>query len=185
MAFREIKGNSFIKCDAFWQPELNESFTGVLIDVNRKAKDNLSGQVRPLYLFAALTPKGEVSSFVLDKKPAKIKAGGIVGVNSSGEISQKIGANVAQFFGHTCRITYTAKEQFQRDGKSLPIKRFLVELDDEVAKGEHTLSQENGGKTVKYASYVQPDAKPIGVETEQAHPTANASPVPFDLPTGN
>src|SRR5271157_1962852 len=104
MAKRELKGNSFIRCGGFWQPEEGESFTGILIDCNEKAKDNLSGQIRPLYLFAAVCPKNEKSTFILNKVEVKIKPGQIVGVNSTGELTQKLGANVKDAFGHEVTI---------------------------------------------------------------------------------
>lgn len=184
MAKREIKGNAFIRCNGFWQPDEGESFTGILIDCNEKAKDQLSGEIRPLYLFGAVCPKGEKSTFVLDKQDVKLKAGDIVGVNSTGELAQKLGANVKDAFGHELTITYTKKDTFVRDGKTLPIKRFTVMVDDELAKGSITFSKENGGATATYASFARPNAPPIGQKVEQAHPTANAAPVPFDIPTG-
>ncbi len=185
MAKREIKGNSFIRCDGFWQPEIGESFTGILLDCNEKAKDQLSGEIRPLYIFAAVCPKGEKATFILDKQPVKLKAGQIVGVNSTGELQQKLGANVKEFFGFEATLTYTAKETFERDGKTLPIKRYKTEVEDQLAKGSITFSAENGGATATYASFARPNAPPIGQRAVQAHPTANASPVPFDIPAGS
>jgi len=184
MAKREIKGNSFIRCDGFWQPEEGEAFTGILLDVNEKAKDQLSGEIRPLYIFAAVCPKGEKSTFILDKKEVKLKAGQIVGVNSTGELQQKLGANVKEFFGFEATLTYTKKDSFVREGKTLPIKRFKTEVENELAKGSVTFSAENGGATSMYASFARPNAPPIGQKVEQAHPTANAAPVPFDIPQG-
>lgn len=177
MAKKEFKGTSFIRCDAFWQPEPGESFTGILLDCNEKAVDKLSGNLRPLYIFAALCPKGEKATFMLEKQAVKIKPGQIVGVNSCGELAQKMGANVAQFFGHETTLTFVKKETFERDGKTLPIKRYKVEADDAVPTGSHVYD----GETKPYASYARPDAKPIA--SGSAKDTDEE--IPFEAPSPN
>jgi hypothetical protein len=178
MAKRELKGQEFIRCEAFWQPDdVGESFTGILLDVNEKMVDKMSGKDRPLYIFAYAPMKGEKHTLVLEKEVVKLKPGQIVGVNSASEIDSKLGQHLAEAFGHEVTIVFTKKENFvNKAGAARSIKRYKVELDDALHTGSHT----RDGKTVTYASYERKDAKPIGAVTERE--TTTSSPVPFDVP---
>lgn len=140
MAKKEIKGNEFTRCDAFWQPENEgESFTGVLIDVNKNLTDNLSGKIRPLYIFVSLGVKGEKCNLVVPKNADSPKAGKsipnekgiIIGVNDTYEIATKIGEHLDEVLGHEVTITFTEKEPFKKKGGGQrELKRFKVMYDD-------------------------------------------------------
>jgi hypothetical protein len=138
MAKQERQGRQFTKCDAFWDAQVGESFTGVLIDCNERFPDAMKGKnaVKPLYIFKSLGAKGEAPTLNLEddkgnKKKVPNKKGLIVGVFDCGELHDKIFAKYEETVGRDATITYEKKEPFTtKDGAQQTIKRMKVLVDD-------------------------------------------------------
>lgn len=140
MAKQERQGRSFTKCEAFWDAQEGESFTGVLIDCNEKFPDTMKGPnaYKPLYIFKSLGVKGEAPTLNLEddkgkKQKVANKKGLIVGVFDCGELNDKIFAKYEETVGRDTTITYTKKEPFTaKGGAKQTIKRMQVLVDDQL-----------------------------------------------------
>jgi hypothetical protein len=177
MAKREIKGNEFTRCDAFWQPaNPGEVFTGVLIDVNANMVDSLSGAQRPLYIFLSLGVKKEKCTLIVPQNADSPQAGKAIpnekglkiGVNDTYDIRAKLGEHLQELLGHEITLTFTEVTAFKKKGTnaSRSLKRFKVEADDEV-------HSEFGSKAVMRSS-------PTGGGTEAVDAPNLDSEIPFD-----
>ena len=150
MAKQERQGRQFTKCEAFWDAQVGERFTGVLIDCNEKFPDAMKGKnaVKPLYIFKSLGVKGESPTLNLEdekgtKKKVANKKGLIVGVFDCGELNDKIFKKYEETVGRDTTITYDKKEPFEnKDGAQQTVKRMKVLVDD-------TMHAEFGGDVVK------------------------------------
>ncbi len=178
MAKRETQGRQFTKCEAFWDAQEGESFTGVMIDVNEKFPDSMKGQgaVKPLYIFKSLGDKSEKPTLNLEDakgNKAKVanKKGLIVGVFDCGELHDKLHAKYEEHVGRDVTITYTKKEPFTAKGGAMQtIKRMKVMCDD----GPHP---EFGGDVVK----AKLDGTGAGAATQATPNGGGGSTGPFKM----
>lgn len=140
MALQERAGRAFTKCDAFWDADIGETLTGVLIDCNENFPDKLKGKdaVKPLYIFKLTGEKTDQATLQLEndkgeKKDVKIKKGLIVGVFDCDELNVKIFQKYGETVGRLVQMTYTAKEPFTaKNGAQRTAKRYKVLVDDQV-----------------------------------------------------
>ena len=140
MAFQERQGRQFTKCEAFWDAQPGETFTGVLIDCNEKFPNTIQGKTatKPLYILKSTGDKDDKASLNLmddkdNKKAVKNKAGLIVGVFDCDELHVKIFDAYEDTVGKPVRMTYTKKEAFEtRDGAKRTAKRFTVLVDHDA-----------------------------------------------------
>lgn len=140
MGLQERQGRQFTKCDAFWDAEIGETLTGVLIDCNERFPDAIKGKdaVKPLYIFKLTGEKTDKASLNLEndkgeKKSVKVSKGLVVGVFDCDELHVKIHDQYEATVGRLAQITYTAKEPFtSKDGAARTAKRFKVLVDDQL-----------------------------------------------------
>lgn len=187
MAKQERQGRQFTKCEAFWDAQVGESFTGVLIDCNERFPDAMKGKgaVKPLYIFKSLGVKGEKPTLNLEddkgnKKAIKNEKGLIVGVFDCGELHDKIhstpgtndGAKYAETVGRDTTIFYEKKEPFTtKDGAQQTIKRMVVSVEQDG------LHPEFGGDVVK----AKLDGTGAGAATQAVPNGSTGSTGPFKL----